>query len=61
MVHVPIFQYSLTEPTEQFNASLTLENDNGISVTVDPALATVNITEDDGELHNLVKEMEEGR
>ena len=44
-VQVPIFQEGLVEETEQFQASLTLENNNGISVIVDPAMATVNITD----------------
>ena len=61
MVQVPILQDSLTEPTEQFNARLTLENDNGISVTVDPALATVNIINSDSELENLERERERER
>ena len=53
MVQVPIFQDRLTEPTEQFRASLTLENSSRLSVTVDPALATVNISDDDSELGNF--------
>ena len=53
MVQVPILQDSLAEPKEQFHASLTLENSNRLSVTVDPALATVNISDDDGELGNF--------
>ena len=45
-VQVPIFQEGLAEETEQFQANLTLENNNGISVIVDPSMATVNITDD---------------
>ena len=46
MVRVPILDDSLTESTEQFLASLALVEDNGISVDVNPAVATVNITDD---------------
>ena len=47
MVRIPIIQDILTEPTEQFRANLALVENNGISVTVDPAVATVNIIDDD--------------
>ena len=50
MVRIPIFQDTLAEPTEQFLANLTIPRNDGISVTVDPAVATVNITDDDSEL-----------
>ena len=50
MVQVPIIQDSFIESTEQFHVSLALVEDNGISVTVDPALAAVNIIDDDSEL-----------
>ena len=45
-VEVPILLDDLSEEAEQFNANLTLVNNNGISVTVYPAVATVNITDD---------------
>ena len=50
MVQVPIIHDSLIERTEQFHGNLALVEDNGISVTVDPALATVNIIDNDSEL-----------
>ena len=50
MVQVPIIHDSIHEPTEQFQANLVLVDNNGISVTVDPAMATVNIIDDDSEL-----------
>ena len=49
-MQVPILEDSLAEPTEQFHANLTLVENNGISVMVDPAVATVNILDDDSEL-----------
>ena len=50
MVQVPIIPDSFIESTEQFHVILSLVNNNGISVTVDPALATVNIIDDDSKL-----------
>ena len=50
LIRVPILQDRMVESTEQFRANLVLENNNGISVTVDPALATVNIIDNDSEL-----------
>ena len=50
VVRVPIIQDIIEEPTEQFFANLTIVENNGISVTVDSAVATVNITDDDSEL-----------
>ena len=47
MVQVPILQDRLAKPTEHFLANLALVENNGISVMVDPAVATVNITDDD--------------
>ena len=58
---MPILQDSLTEPTEQFRASLTLVNSNGLSVTVNPALATVDIRDDDSELGTLNEKKEKGK
>ena len=49
-IHIPILQDSLPEPTEQFHANLALGENNGISVIVDPAVATVNIIDDESEL-----------
>ena len=46
-VQVPIVQDQFTELTEQFRASLSLVNDNGINVNVTPDQATVNIIDDD--------------
>ena len=50
MVRVPIIEDRLLEPAEQFHANLALVDSNGISVTVDPPLSTVNIISDDSEL-----------
>ena len=50
MVQVPIIQDSIHELTEQFQANLVLVDNNGISVTVDPTMVTVNIIDDDSEL-----------
>ena len=49
MVQVPILEDDLTEPTEQFHSKLTLVDNNELSVIVDPALAMVNIKDDDSE------------
>ena len=49
-VRVPIFQDSFLEGTEQFCANLTLLNNSGITVLVDPVVATVNIIDGNGEL-----------
>ena len=49
-VQVPILQEGFLEETEQFHVSLTLVNDNGIFVNVNPATAIVNITDGRGEL-----------
>ena len=48
VVRVPIVQDSFSEQTEQFRASLSLVESNGINVTLSPEQATVNITDDDG-------------
>ena len=58
MVRVPILQDSLAEPTEQFHANLALVEDNGISVMVDPAVATVNIIDDESESSLVQRERE---
>ena len=50
MVQVPIIQDSFAEPTEQFRANLALVDNNGISVMVDPAMATVNIIDGESKL-----------
>ena len=50
MIRVPILPDSLPEPTEQFLVNLVLVENNGISVIVDPAVATVNIIDDESEL-----------
>ena len=42
---MPILLDDDSEEAEQFSANLTLVNNNGISVTVDPAMATINITD----------------
>ena len=49
VVRVPILQDSVIEGTEQFRASLSLVQSNGINVAVSPDQATVDITDDDGE------------
>ena len=46
-VEVPIRQDQFTELLEQFRASLSLVNDNGINVDVNPDQARVNIIDDD--------------
>ena len=48
VVPVPIVQDTFSEQTEQFRASLSLVESNGINVTLSPEQATVNITDDDG-------------
>ena len=53
VVQVPIIQGGLPEPTEMFHAYLTLVHNNSDSVIVDPAIATVNITNYNGELGNF--------
>ena len=50
LVQVPITQDGITELTEQFNATLTLINDGGIDVNVEPDQATVEIIDDDGKI-----------
>ena len=49
-VQVPIFQDNISEGTEQFCAKLTLQNNSGITVIVDPAVASVIIIDGIGEL-----------
>ena len=50
VVRVPITQDSSSELNEYFRASLSLVENNGINVVVNPSLATVTIIEDgDGE------------
>ena len=49
VVRVPILQDILCEGTEQFRASLSLVESNGINVDVSPNQTTVNIIDDDGE------------
>ena len=49
VVRVPILQDVFCEGTEQFRASLSLVQSNGINVTVSPDQATVDIIDDDGE------------
>ena len=53
-VQVPIVQDQFTELTEQFHASLSLVNNNGINVTVTPHQATVNIIDDDSKCKERV-------
>ena len=48
VVRVPIFQDTISEETEQFRASLSLVDSNGINVTLSPEQVTVNITDDEG-------------
>ena len=48
VVRVPIVSDAFSEETEQFRASLSLVENNGINVTLSPDLATVNITDDEG-------------
>ena len=48
VVRVPIVQDAFSEETEQFRASLSLVESNGINVTLSPEQATVNITDDEG-------------
>ena len=50
VVRVPILQDSNIEGTEQFRATLSLVQSNGIkNVDVSPDQATVDIIDDDGE------------
>ena len=49
VARVPILQDVFCEGTEQFRASLSLVQSNGINVTVNPDQATVDIIDDDGE------------
>ena len=51
VVRVPITKDSLFEVNERFRASLSMVENNGINVVVDPVLATVTIEDDDGEVH----------
>ena len=56
VVRVPITQDSSSELNEQLRASLSLVENNGINVVVDPILATVTIEDNDGEwacMHGL--------
>ena len=46
VVRVPITQDSLSELNEQFRANLSLVENNGINVIVNPDLAIVTIFED---------------
>ena len=48
VVRVPILQDSAIEGTEQFRASLSLVQSNGVNVTVSPDQATVKILDDEG-------------
>ena len=48
VVRVPIVQDAFSEETEQFRASLSLVDSNGINVTLSPEQVTVNITDDEG-------------
>ena len=47
IARVPIIQDAFSEGTEQFRASLSLVQSNGINVTVSPDQATVDIIDDD--------------
>ena len=49
VVRVPIINDSFSERNELFSASLSLVENNGINVVVDPPLAFVTIEDDDGE------------
>ena len=49
VVRVPILQDLVIEGTEQFRASLSLVQSNGINVNVNPDQATVDIIDDEGE------------
>ena len=55
VVRVPIINDSFTEINKRFRASLSLVENNGINVVVDPALAIVTIEDDDGEWACLVR------
>ena len=48
VVKVPILQDALFEGIEQFRASLSLVQSNGINVAVSPNQATVDIIDDEG-------------
>ena len=48
VVRVPIVPDTFSEETEQFRASLSLVESNGINVTLSPEQVTVNITDDEG-------------
>ena len=48
VVWVPIVPDDFSEETEQFRASLSLVESNGINVTLSPEQATVNINDDEG-------------
>ena len=50
VVRVPIIQDAFSEGTEQFRASLSLVDRNGINVDVIPNQTIVDIVDDDGEL-----------
>ena len=50
VVRIPIIQDVFSEGTEQFRASLSLVESNGINVDVIPNQTTVDIVDDDGEL-----------
>ena len=48
VVRVPILQDMFSEGTEQFRASLSLVQSNGINVDLSPEQATVNVTDENG-------------
>ena len=49
VVRVPIINDNFSEMNERFRTSLSLVENNGINVVIDPALAFVTIEDDDGE------------
>ena len=48
VVRVPIIQDSFSEQAEQFRASLSLVESNGINFTLSPEQVIINITDDEG-------------
>ena len=48
VVRIPIINDSFSERTERFTASLSLVENNGIIVVINPLLAFVTIEDDDG-------------
>ena len=54
VVRVPIINDSFSERSERFTAGLTLVENNGINVVINPPLAFVTIEDDDGEWACLV-------